>query len=280
MHRLLDELMGDTWTRIQASDRRGREARPANPRRHLLAILSDHANEYSEQFVRGIWPGNAPDYLAFHGVVSILDRCRLNPLFPECIAQMVSFAGFRHNMTVIGFADHITRHTNYPIRLVSGRERGERVVDLILGEGPDGSIQMETKTPQEFDGPIRALTPQNVRGAISRAWAKAVSGPRPQLPTDRPGALLLGGLTMRVETLPVFETTALEWLRSHGAGHPNLWGIIAQTFWTYSITPPGRTIGDGAPMTIDGRMGVRLRMVRNPSYAGSVQLAPAPYADE
>ena len=85
---------------------------------------------------------------------------------------------------------------------------------------------------------------------------------------------------MRVESLPVFENVAMDWLRTHGEGHSLVWGIIAQTFWAYSITPPGRRIGDGAPMTVDGRIGVQLRMVRNPRYSGSVQLSPAPYIND
>ena len=114
IHRLLADLMGDTWTRIEASDRRGREARPANPRRHLLAVLSDHANDFAQQFVNGVWPGKGLDYLAFHGIVSIMERFRTDPLFSECVAQMVTPEGFRHNMTVLGFADHITKAHQLP----------------------------------------------------------------------------------------------------------------------------------------------------------------------
>jgi hypothetical protein len=278
MHRLLSDLLGPRWNEIQVRDSRGQAARPPNPRRHMLAVLSEHANIWAGEFPSGIWPGHAPDYLAFHGVVSILERSRSLAAFPNLIPQLVSPEGFRHHMTTLGFADHISQHTQYSVGLPSANPAGSRVVDMVLGPEQGDRILVETKTPREFDGAVAHLTRPNVLGALSRAWSTSVAGPTPQLPRDRPGVLLLGGLTMRVETLPVFDEVARDWLSRRGSSHPYLWGVIAQTFWTYTITPPGRTRGDGATRAIDGRMGVQLRMVENPFYTGIPRLVPAPYA--
>jgi hypothetical protein len=280
IHQLLAEVLGPVWNEIQARDARGRSANPPNPRRHLLVVLSEHADLWADESTRGIWPGHAPDYLAFHGVVAIMERSRSDPAFAEILTQLVTPEGFRHHMTLLGFADHISRHTPYPVRLTTAGDPGQRVVDLVLGPMGGHSFQVEIKTPREFDGPVVALTRSNALGALSRAWAGSVGGQNPQLPPDRPGILLLGGLTMRVESLPVFDEAARDWLSHHGRSHPFLWGVVSQTFWTYSLTPPGRTLGDGAPLTIDGRMGVRLQLSENPHYTGTPRLAPAPYAPD
>ena len=278
MQRTLQSLLGGVWDEIRARDARGQAARPRNAKRHLLAVLAEHANLWADESQRGVWPGHAPDYLAFHGVVAILERARAHPAFAEVTTQLVSPAGFRHHMTMLGFADHIRRHTPYPVNLTSVGSPGERVVDLILGPMDGQSFHVETKTPRDFDGPVVALTESNVRGALSRAWPRAVGGPNPQLPPDRPGILLLGGLTMRVESLPVFDGVARDWLARRGRVHPYLWGIVAQTFWSYSIIPAGRSVGDGAPISIDAHMGVRLSLVENPHYIGVPRLVPAPYS--
>jgi hypothetical protein len=101
MHELLAEILGPVWVEIQARETRGRAASPPNSRRHILTVLSERADLWTSEFSQGVWPGHAPDYLAFHGMVTILDRARSLPNFSEITAQMVRPEGFRHNMTVL-----------------------------------------------------------------------------------------------------------------------------------------------------------------------------------
>ncbi len=276
-HQELGDLLGPVWSAINSRDLRGRRASPPNPRRHLLAVLYEHADTFAQQFP-GVWPGFLPDYLAFHGLVSVLSRARAEPSFPELVTLLERPEGFRHTMVMLGFADHIRRHTQLPVRLPASGPAGQRVVDLLLGPEDGSHFQVETKTPAEFDGPLAPVTPANARGAIRRAWAKAVGGRRPQLPAERPGVLLLGGVTLKLESLPIIAQAATDWLSRRGEGHPNLWGIVVLTYWSYSVIPAGRRVGDGMPLTVNSHMGVQLRVAENPHYTGIPRIRLSPYA--
>lgn len=81
---------------------------------------------------------------------------------------------------------------------------------------------------------------------------------------------------MRIESLRIFERVATEWLSRRGRCHPNLWGIVALTYWSYVIIPAGRAVGDGRPLTVDARVGIQLRAAANPFYTGKTKLVLTP----
>jgi hypothetical protein len=272
----LREQLGQAWSRIEDEDGRRRTARPPNRDRHLLAVLDEHAGLWAGEYPT-IYPGHMPDFLALYGVVSILETFRSLDIFPDFQGRAADPLQFRHDMVEFGFAHHLVTYTPYRVQLLrSSRIAGQRVFDLLFGPNDGPTLAVEVKTPREFDGPRRALTPANVRGAISRVWKGAVSGRDPQLPGHRPGLLLLGGVTLQLESLPVFARVAEEWLTIKGRNHPNLWGIVGLTFWSYTRVPEGRRVGDGAEVEVSSHMGVRLAAAENPHYTGGPRIVFTP----
>lgn len=273
-------LLGTTWDEILAADVRARQARPPNPKRHILALLDENASRFSLEEVAASYPGRLPDLLALTAIANILERSRSFDAFEGMAASMVSPKDFRHHMLTLGLADHIRTHTPYQVRIPVGQESGQRIVDLVISH-PDGQeMEVETQTRDEFDGPRQEVTPANALGAISRAWKKKVSGDRAQLGRLGPGLLLLGGLTLKVESLSVIQRMAERWLALRGRGHPTIWGIAALTYWTYTLGPPPRPSPEGRPAEVHARAGVQLRAAENPYYTGHLRIALSPYAHE
>jgi hypothetical protein len=276
--RIRSEL-GRTWERIAAADRRGQEARPPNPSRHLLAVIDESVGQFSLDEVAARYPGRLPDLLALTAMANILEQSHDFEVLPELVSSMASPKDFRHHMLTLGLADHLRTYTPYTVRLPIRAPDGGRIVDLLLSDG--GKImEIETKTSDEFDGARRQVTPSKARGAISRAWAKAIGGPRAQLGRNGPGMLLLGGVTLQVESLDVIRDVAAEWLATHGPSHPDVWGIAVLTYWTYTLGSPAAELASGRAVEIHARGGVQLRAAENPFYRGPIRIALTPYAPE
>jgi hypothetical protein len=271
--------LGPTWERIVAADLRGQQATPPNPHRHLLAVIHESVGLFNLEEVAARYPGRLPDLLALTAMANIIDRSRDFEALAELVPAMISPKGFRHHMLTLGLADHLRTYTPYTVRLPIRAPDGGPIVDLLLSHSGQ-TMEIETKTSDEFDGPRREVSPSNARGAISRAWGKAVSGPRAQLGRNGPGLLLLGGITLQVESLDVIRDAASDWLSAHGRSHPNVWGIAVLTYWTYTLGSPAQELPSVHGIEIHARGGVQLRAAENPFYRGPIRLVLAPYAPE
>ena len=271
--------LGATWDRIEAADRRGQQATPPNPRRHVLAAIYENAGRFNLGEVRAQYPGRMPDLIALTAMANVLDRSREFGALPEMVASMAAPGDFRHHMLTLGLADHLRAYTPYDVQLPFRPESGQRIVDLLLHHTDGHTMDIETKSSDEFEGPRRGVTYSNARGAISRAWKKKVSGERAQLGRRNPGTLLLGGVTLQVESLDVIRSAAEDWLSTHGRSHRNIWGIAALTYWTYTLGPTP-VFDTGEPVEIHARGGVQLRAAENPFYEGNVRIILTPYVQE
>jgi len=273
-------ILGPTWERIAAADVRGQQASPPNQNRHVLAAIYENVGHFSLGEVAAHYPGRIPDLLALTAMANILERSRDFEVLPQLVSAMASPKDFRHHMLTLGLADHLRTYTPYTVRLPSPAEGGHRIVDLLVSHESGLTLEIETKTSDEFDGPRRAVTHANAKRGISRAWRKAVSGERAQLGRSLPGLLLLGGVTLRVESLEVIQRAAGEWLQTHGRWHPNIWGIAVLTYWTYTLGPPPQSTPHGEPVEVNARAGVQLRAAENPFYTGPIRIVLTPYASE
>ncbi len=266
----LRRLLGPTWDRIQHEDDPGRPERD----RHMLAVLDQHASEFKREFEAATFPGHMPDFMALFVITEILRRMQEEEVFHEVISGLADRGSFRHDMLTLGLADHLREHTKYPIRLPVRDPTGSRIVDLVVGAGPE--MDVETKSSDEFDGPRRHVSDSNAFRGIRNAWRRAFGGETPQLTETRPSAILVGGVTVELACLPSIARVAKRWLERKGADHPNCWGILVLTYLSYSRMPTGRTYGDGKPLTVDARAGIHLDFAMNPSYTGPVQLVFTP----
>jgi hypothetical protein len=262
----LRSLLGPTWERIEREDDPSQRARD----RHLLAVLDENAVTFRAEFEAGRMPGHMPDFLALYVIVEILTRTREDPVFREVMPGLADRASFRHDMLNLGLADHIREHTDYTVRLPTRSRSQERIVDIILGADP--GMDIETKSSEEFDGLLRHVSGSNAFQGIRNAWRRSYGGANPQLSADRASAILVGGVTVELGSLPTIVRVAGRWLERKGEAHPNCWGILAMTFLTYTRMPVGRNFGDGRPLEFTAHAGVQLAFAKNPYYTGSVQL--------
>lgn len=178
----LEELLGPTWRRIRGVDRHGLVARPPNPVRHPLALLVEHAPLAALNMARGEFPGYVPDLLALTTGVELLAGARDEVSFPEIVSGMVRPEGSRHNMLVLGMVDLLRRYTAYDVELFRSRATTGRVIDFDFGQRPGPRLAVETKGPQEFDGPTRDVSAAVATRAIgkhNREPEGAASRPRP-----------------------------------------------------------------------------------------------------
>ncbi len=258
----------------------GRRTNPPNPRRHLLPLLRESADLFVTEFARGIFPGRVGDLLAYHGTIAILERARTDPAFPDIVSQLETPEGFRHNMVMLGLWDLMMRHSPHRAHLVPPSFSTGRIVDLIIGELAGPSFHVEVKAPMEFDPPRANVTPSQADDAVRREWRRALHGPIPQVAPDTPAILLLGGLTLRLECLPIVKRAAEKWLDRRGASHPNVWGIAILTYFSYTRLPPGRSFGDGAPMVVDSASAVHLAAAENRYYTGTPRIHFTPFSEE
>ena len=272
----LRSLLGPTWERIRLRDERGQRARPQNPTRHPLAVLVEHAYLAAGNISRAEYPGNVPDLLALTAVVEILAGARERDAFPEIVTQLATREGYRHDMLVLGMVDLLRRYTSYDVRVFQSGVGGTRVVDFDFGESGGTRLAVETKGPREFDGPTRAVTPEESDQAIARIWSKATGGRTPQLRPDRPGVILTGGVTLRLESLPVIRDAAARWLQTHGRRHPAVHAIAIMTFIAVSVMNPPEITPDGPRTLIQGFGRTRFEWAFNPFYNGPVRVALAP----
>lgn len=266
----LRSFLGPTWERIQREDDSGLPERD----RHLLAILDQRAGEFKQEFRAAKFPGHMPDFMALFVITEIFQRMQDEEVFPQVIAGLANRGSFRHDMLTFGLADHFREHTEYPVRLPARGSKGARIVDLVVGAGPE--MDVETKSSDEFDGPRRHVSDSNAFRGIQRAWRRAFGGETPQLTDARPSAILVGGVTVELASLPSIARVARRWLERKGQDHRNCWGILVLTYLTYSRMPAGRAFGDGKPLTVDARAGVHLAFAKNPHYDGAVDIVFTP----
>ncbi len=272
----LERLLGPAWNRIRLRDEHGRRARPPNPARHPLAVLVEHARLAAGNIAREEYPGYVPDLLALSAVVEILSGAREEGVFPEIVRQLARPEGYRHDMLVLGMADLLSRYTPYDVRLFSSTAKGERVVDFDFGEIAGARLAVETKGPSEFDGPTRVVSPDEATRAIEKIWNKTTGGRRPQLRPDRPGMILTGGVTLRLESLPVIRNAAERWLQVHGERHPSVHAIATMTFVAVSFVNPPVMTHAGPRTLIHGVGRTRFEWAFNPFYNGPVRVVLAP----
>jgi hypothetical protein len=266
----LRSVLGEVWNRIEAADNASLPGRE----RHLLTVLDRHAARFEDDFTAHRFPGHLPDLMALTLVVNILERSASDPVFSEILPGLADRGEFRHHMLTLGLADHLRRYTSYPVRLPTRSCSGARIVDLVIETVPE--IYVETKGSREFDGPLRSVSPTNAFKGIKQAWRRAFGGDHPQVPDDVTSALLVGGVTVEVSSMGNIQRRARDWLSRRGADHRLCWGILAMTFLTVSRIPPGRRIGDGAPITVNAIASPLLIGIHNPHYRGTIQLVLTP----
>jgi hypothetical protein len=273
IHQTQEELrtvLGTVWERIKAQDDSSRPDRD----RHLLPVVYERAARFEADFAAGRYPGHLPDFMALYLIVSVLRRTSHEPAFRESLPGLADRGEFRHFMLTMGLADHLRLYTSHPVRLPARDPLGGRIVDVIIDGTP--GLNVETKSSEQFDGPMRHVNGSNAYKGIRTAWRSAYGGENPQLPRNLPGAILVGGVTVELASMRAIYQRAEQWLRRRGRDQPLCWGILAMTYITLTRTPAGRHVGDGAPLPVRALASPFLQGIPNPHYTGGVRLVFQP----
>jgi hypothetical protein len=106
------------------------------PHTHLLPVVDEQPDFCARDVLIGRFSGSYPDVVASLGKATVLARGRSDPAFEELLPQIVTRGRFRHRIFTLGFADHIRRHTEPPVRIQSSDSTGRRNFDLVLGKPP------------------------------------------------------------------------------------------------------------------------------------------------
>lgn len=235
----LRALLSGAFDDVLDRDARAVRAGASVAERHPLAVLIEHARLAAEAIATGRPAGFIPDLTALIGVVNSLEQFQIDPTFPEIVGHCRSPEGYRHDMLVLGMAGLLQRLGVYEVRLLSSAHPGG-ALDFEFGPPGQRRLAVEVKAPDLFDGPTRSVTRAEAERAIENVWRDALGGSDPQIPDSTPALLLTGGVTLRLESLPVIHAVAEDWIREHGPKHPNVSGIGIMTYYaTTQVGPPG-----------------------------------------
>jgi hypothetical protein len=267
----LKPLLGPVLDAILREDMRRSAARGKPGQRHLLPELLENAFRAADETERGKESRYGGDAAAFCNLVSVLERRSGDPGFSLMLPGLVDPANFRHDLIVLSFTDHILRSTPYQVALPTAPGQSRRSFDILLTAGDSPGLEIEVKAPQELEGPTKFVSEKAALFAIRKAWRKTV-GPTKQLTGGRAGALLLGGVTMRPESLLTLQRAGICWLRNNALSHPNLWGLIFLTMITLEDDPVYSGQEDQRRKRVKLTSRVQMSACANPHYAGAVNL--------
>jgi hypothetical protein len=268
-------LLGTVFDEILQEDMRRRAARGKPGQRHLLPELLENAFRAADENERGKEPRYGADAAAFCSIVSVLERRSADPGFSLMLPRLADPANFRHDLIVLSFTDHILQHTPYQVALPATPGESHRSFDILLMDGASPGLEIEVKARQELEGPEKLVSEKDALIAIRKAWRKAV-GPTKQLTGGRAGALLLGGVTMHLESLLTLQRAGIGWLRNNASSHPNLWGMIFLTMITMNDDPVYSGHEDQRRKWVKLTSRVQMSACANPHYAGAVNLQFTP----
>jgi|HubBroStandDraft_1064217.scaffolds.fasta_scaffold08402_2 hypothetical protein len=269
---LLPEALDD----VLARDSRALQTGAALSNRHPMAVLIEHAGLAIGTIADGNVRGYIPDLLALANVVNTLDQFREDPVFPEVRGHFRSAEGYRHDMLVLGMAGFLRRLRVYEVRLFSTSTQGGRTLDFEFGPPGQRRLAVEAKAPELFDGPTRPVTRGEADRAIEDVWRKALGGPNPQVPDSTPALLLTGGVTLKLESLPIIQEAAVAWIGEHGPRHPNITGIGIMTFYSKAVIEPVVTSPTGPIRTVHGSVSSTFAYALNPAPNVPIRLILGP----
>jgi hypothetical protein len=259
------------WNRIELRDQKAKAASPPQSR-HLLALMDERAGICEKEVEAGHQSVLIPDTLGLLTVVDVLERSAADPRVSSLVPDLVTQEGFRHNILTLGFAD-LARRAGFPISIPALPAKGARMYDLDLGSSVEVGIAVETKTSDEFDGPVRVPAVEQSERAVKRAWEK--DRKLRQLPRTRPALLLLGGVTLGVRGIPSIVHVAERLLWKVGWRRPRLVGMAVMTFWTATTDYREEAVGETIRVTGSLHGSVYLDLAANPHYPGAIPVSIA-----
>ena len=271
----LQKVMGEPFNDVLRLDIRRRTHHSRTGPRHLLPELLESSLVAVRELEGGQESTHLGDIVTLHALASTFERMVDDPGFPLMRPGLKDPLRFRHDVVTLGFVDHLRRSTPYTVGLPTNSHAHRRSYDFDLTNDSGSRVEFETKAPEELEGPTKSVSEEGARWAVEKSWRKAV-GRNKQLKGDSSGALLLGGVTMQLQSLLTIQRAALDFLEKRGGAHHNFWGIVVFTMAVLRDKHGDVGVGLSLGSSLELKSWVQTAMARNPHYSGPVEIVPTP----
>lgn len=256
----LDEILGDVFSDVLATDRRGLKAKTPPQNRHPLAQLVQSFSPAVHLAVQEARPYIDPAVVAqLHAMVEILKRAAKETVWKEVKPTCSTPDAFRHTLIVFLTIEMLERRYGRVLPVLSTTS-DSREPDIKLDVKPP--MHLEVKVPQLLVRTPDETTELDARQAADLVYrvANSAVGTGGQIRSDRPGMLALGGFYLRPEETQHLEAGATTYMARRGRRYPFL-ASIGLTFLN---------AGRSANLNGAARAMPVFNLVRNPN-------APAPF---
>lgn len=264
-------VIGEPLDEILKIDMRRRVLGSSQGTRHLLPELLESSMTVLQEMERGRESAHLGDFVILQTVTETLERMSSDPGFALMRPGLADPARFRHDLVTLGYVDLLRRETPYTVTLPTDRAVKERSSDFTVVSAEGWTVEFETKAPVEFEGPTKLVSADEARKAVEKSWDKAV-GRSKQLKGGISAALLLGGVTMNLQSLLTIQRAAIDFLDRRGARQPNFWGVIPFTMVVMREEPKTTHTAAGPGFVLGLQSRVQTAPARNPHYAGKVEI--------
>jgi hypothetical protein len=266
----LKVVLGPLYSeQLELGRRLNRAKRPTHGTSRLAYLI-----ERAEESVAALRTGTGFAYFdAFVEVIAVLElleRWGRDPAFPRVLRGFAEPHEYHHSLVLLIAVSQLTDLGN-GVGLYGVHRRGEKVADFWVQVSAEDRLNGEVKAPEELSRPEGPLTRTEAKSALEKGRKKSLKGRSPQLPPPNPCVLLVGGSSLTEEDISLLAEVTRERLGSSGGRYSHLAGIVLLSFSLFRR----ETMADGdraAPAVPSFVAGAKVRWIRNPEYAGELQI--------
>ncbi len=266
-------LLGEHYPKLVAQRTRGLDSKhpPTNPHRLVDAIRRVAASRHNLEAGKGLVDAEA--IIEVRTLLAFAERWRNDALWPELQNSLGDPNQYVHSLLLLA-AHHVWSVAGNVVNLKRA-DGTTRTFDLSM-EDKGHSIAAEVKAPFKLrrggKPPLKALAAKEV---VLDAIKKAGTREGGQLPPDKCGLLIIGGLSLKQLDLDRLAHGAEALFAARTLSHI---GAIQILSIGIHISDPGPIGEHGVSMVAGSSLQTRfgIRFVQNPRYLGFVRLTPVP----
>ncbi len=264
------DLLGDSYTKLRAADRRGQSSRTPPAKRHRLVELVSYAEDAADSMERA---SNRPidldgDRLSeLITTTALFQRWRHHPAWPKLVATLSTATEGQHTVMLLASASYLADAGNgVGIVFEHGDGRNADIwIEPMLGE----RLDLEVKTPQALRGPRPTrLTTSEAETIIGRHLKKAASTGHGQLSGDHSGILAIGGFHLGEGALARMEKAAARILARQARRKQHLAALVLVEL-SYKVT---LVVDPTSTERVEFSPAFEFRVVRHPGYTGGLEI--------
>jgi hypothetical protein len=269
----LRELLGDSYKRLLAADRRGL-ASPTPPDwwHRIVELIACGESAADRLDGRGTEGGTVElngDLLAeLVTAAHQMRRWRRHPAWPELVRSLAGETDGQHTVMTLTVASFLA-DTGNGVGIVSG-SGGGRIPDIWSEPQLGERLNIEVKTPQALRGPRRsALGAKGALKVVERQLAKAASTKGGQLDIGQTGIVALGAFHLGSGSTSVLETACRAVLGRQRGRKKHLAAVALM----HLSCEPIQEVEEATGKVRHGfSPRLEMRLIAHPSYGGALEI--------